>query len=332
MGFSLDKEISSILVPRFEKRILEGLYGGVFDVEKDKFYAATLVKIADVNYEEFEYLHGLFNAHSSAFHDQEKTKKFIDANTWQHKSIKECIEEEIYTYFSVLFIGMQFENEWFILKELSFYGNLASEEELKEHIGRYSFDSELFSPKQPFEYLTNGKRTAIRTPEFEEFDEAPYLVALIKQDRKAKINALFSSYFHEEYIAPFFLKLKILYPNNYTAFSALRHCYTLIFPQHKNDVLFCALVKNSDDKWQLTYFLFDRKTSLFYTWKYFKSIAYDFSFFYGEIIINDLKQLSNWDHDGFLDSSCTMDDPNFWREFVYKQENRHYLYLEEIKL
>ncbi|RYG20984.1 MAG: hypothetical protein EOO07_03800 [Chitinophagaceae bacterium] len=333
MKFYVDNEIASILIPRFEKSILSGLYGGRFSVEKDKFYASTLVKIADVNYEDFAYSHRLFNGHSSGFHDLEKTKKYLDSNTWQHKSMEECVVEGVYTYFSVLFIGMQFANEWFILKELSFYGNLASEGQLRQHIEQYlSFDSELFLPKLPFETIISGKRTAIRAPEFEEFATMPYLVAIIKQEKKAKINTLFSNYFHEEYIAPFFLKLKILFPTVYTAFDPLRQGFTLIFAEHKNDVIVAALVKDSDDKWRLTYFLFDRKTGRFFKWVYFTSATYTFSFFYGDVIINDLKQISNWDHDGFLDSSCTMDDANFLSEFVYKMEDGNYLFLEEIKL
>ena len=69
----------------------------------------------------------------------------------------------------------------------------------------------------------------------------------------------------------------------------------------------------------------------FYKWTYFKSESYDYALFYSQVIIDDLKQICHWDEHAYLDSSCTMDDANFWNEYVFKKNaNDGFVYLEEM--
>lgn len=335
MLFADSDELRLLLWPRIEEPLLEGYFGGVFSDEHDKFYAATLTKISDVDYDDFEYLHDLVLSTSSMFYDHEKIKKFVTPDSWQAKSTRELIDEEVYIYFSVSFTGMLFEGEWFILKTLAFYGNQKEENELKNHIENPAnkvdfWNDSLFLPNTPLQYVRSGKMVTLRDVQFEEFKDTPYLVAILKQEKKEKINKAFANYFDEEFIKPFFEKLRIAFPSEHAALCPLRVNYTLIFPAHKKQIIFCALVANSSGKWRLKYYLLNAGNRQFYEWLYFKSNEYDFSFFYGDLIIDDLKTVSNWDDEAFLDSSCTMDDENFWSEYVFKKENNNFSYLKSL--
>jgi hypothetical protein len=336
MPFTHSDELNSILYPRIETTLLEGYWGGVFNEEQSKFYAATLVKISDVDYDDFEHHHSLFIGSSSMFHDHEKVKKFITPDSWQNKSTHELIEENIYHYFSISFVGMLYEDEWFILKSLAFYGDQKTEDELKSFIAESASNAEfwisdLFVPKKPFNYKRSGEEITLRDVQFEEFENEPYLVAILKQEKKEKINRAFVTYFEEEYIKPFLLKLRIAFPAEYVGICALRINYTAIFPKHKKYIIFCALVATDAGKWRLKYYLVDILNDFFYEWVYFKSDEYDFSFFYSDLIINDLKTISNWNDDAFLDSSRTMDDERFWNEYVFKESNGVQMYLNRFE-
>ena len=329
MAFNYNKEIESILKPRIEPDLFEGYYAGEFNAEQNKLFAATLVNISTINYDKFEYLHLILNGHSISCCDEEKLKKYITPNSWQYKSIRECIEEGVYKYFSISFTGILFENEWFILKALTFFGDKADLFEVKKYIKNSTslkFE-EFFKPKIPYEHEVNGRKIPRREVAFEEFKDQPYLVALIRQEKKEKVNKAFSSYLREEFILPFFQKLRISFSEEFEEVNQS----TLIFPEHKRFVLFCALVKNNCNKWQLKYFLLIQKTGQFYYWTYFKSATYDNSFFY-RLIINDLKQVSDWDDYAFIDSSCTMDNEIFWENHVFKKDNKdRCIYLKEIE-
>lgn len=333
MLFTDSEELRSILWPRIESSFLEGYYGGTINEAHDKFYAATLVKISDIEYDDFEYLHDLLGGHTSMFHDHERRKKFITPDSWQTKSTRELINEGVYLYFSVSFMGVLFEGEWFILKSLSFYGDEKKQDELKSYIEKPDYyrddfwNDALFLPKKALKHNRLGKKVPIRSIQFEEFKDTPYLVAIVKQEKKEKINRLFISYFSEEFMLPFFEKLKITHPSDYYALCPLRVDYVMIFPVHKKHIIFCAFVSNTLEKWRLKYFLFNYEDRQFYEWNYFQSEEYDSCFFYGDLIINDLKTISHWDDLFFLDSSCTMDDETFWSEYVFKKNGDSFLYL-----
>lgn len=337
MPFPYHPGLKAILDQRVEEKLLEGYYGGVFNTLEDKFYAVTLVGTSGIEYANFEYVHNNeMNGYSVSFFDGEKAKKHLSHDSWQGKSVTECIDEGIYQYFSVCFIGVLFKKEWFILKTLRFYGDEISETELKKHIEqeplRDSFwNDDIFVPKKPIEIDCLGTKRTVRDVIFEEFKDEPYLMALLKQEKKDKVNRAFTDYINEAYLIPFFQKLRTHFPEQFVQAQVLRKGYPMIFPQHQKHTLFCAFVKNKEAKWQLLYFLLCNQSDRFYRWSYFTGNKYSSSFSYSELIINDLKQISHWDDDGFLDSSCTMDDRNFWDEYVFKKDERgNYLYLEEI--
>ncbi len=335
MPFTDPIELRAILFPRTEKRLLEGYFGGIFNGEGTKFFAATFVRIADIDYEEFEYELERINGSGSSymFVDHSKLTKSITPEAYVAKSISELIDEKTLLYFSLKFIGVHFENEWFILKTLTFYGDEKTEGELKHYIKaqveRFDFgDNSLFLPWTPITVERDGKAMVIRNVNYEEFKNAPYLVAMLKQTKKEKVNLAFVNYINEEYASTFFEKLKITFHGEYQSFCPLWSNYAMIFPESKSQIIICSLVENSMGKWRLKYFLLQLENKKWYEWVYFSSEEYDFLFFYSDLIIDDLKTISNWDNDDYLDSSCTMDDEVFWKEYVFKEEDGEYLYLK----
>ncbi|WP_419701314.1 hypothetical protein [Mucilaginibacter sp. NFX135] len=333
--FNYNSDLEAILLSRVNANLLVGYLGGAFSQKNDKFYAATLVDISTIDYDDFAYLHEQVNGRSITNFDPELTRNYISNNSWHNKSVEECIEEGIYRYFSIIFTGIYFEQQWFIIKELCFYGDLKSEQAIKESIIKKSeyedfWEQSIFRPQEPLTINRDGETITIRRVEMEEFKDNPSLVALLKQEKKEKINRLYNNYIEAEFIIPFFERLRINYSQRYQEFEALRVGYTTIFPEHKSYTLFCSLVKDADKNYALYYFLFDNRIRKFYKWTYFTPISFDFSFFYGQLIIEDLKQISHWDDIGFLDSSCTMDDEAFWDNYVFAHNGYHYTFLEEL--
>ncbi|WP_413669948.1 hypothetical protein ACEN9X_08430 [Mucilaginibacter sp. Mucisp86] len=337
MSLPYNQELKTILERRFHENLLDGYYGGVFNQDGDKLYALTWVKLSYVDYEIYEWHHEQLSGYSSSHHDYEKTKKMVDLNSWQSKTVNECIDEGIYKYFSISFIGICFEGEWFIVPSLAFYGDQLTEPELKMYKERgiitgNIWKDTLFYPEKVYQLA--GYEKAELLPTSIEFKDQPWMVSIIKQQKKERVNMAYVRYINEEFLEPFFSKLKISDPENYREAAQLRYGYSMIFPQHKKNTLFCAHIKNRQDKWRLQYFLLENQSRRFYKWTFFNNpVECDFSFAYGDLIIDDLKQISSWNQEGYLDSSCTMDNEIFWDEFVFKLSTDNvYLYLKEVTI
>ncbi len=335
--FEYNKDIEGILKSRVNSRLLEGYFGGLFNPENDKFYAATLVDINTIDYDEFEYLHEQLGSHSSTAYDFERARNYSnDRSSYTNKTARELVAEGIYNYFSVSFICIHFEEEWFVLKSLCYYGDLITEDGIKQELIKqtnlsFFWEQSLFKPHETPDYMKEKFAAAgYKDAAMEEFKSIPYLVAILKKEKKEKINHAWCHYFNEDFILSFFESLSIRYPTAYRSFSQLRHNFTMIYPALKTQVIFCAFVGNDDQEYFLNYFVFDYRSRKFYKWTYFKPVSFDFSFYYGTVIINDLKQISHWDSESYLDSSCTMDDDNFWNNYVFAQNNGEYVYLQEI--
>jgi hypothetical protein len=335
MAFTDNQKLRDILWPRIEKPLLEGFFGGKFNEAEYRFYAATLVSIKDVEYYNFEYHHSKLESWAAKYHDSEKTQKLVSDNSWQSKSMRECVGDGAFHYFSILFTGVYHEGDWYILKNLTFYGDQKSAEEIKEDFDSpfyHSWDNMLFKPNEPKTYNIAGKPVSYRDVQLEEFKNDPFIAANIKQQKKEKVNKAFVNYVSEAFLYPFFDKLRLYDLAKYTAFVPLRIQHVMIFPKDKKQVIICPFVENSEGEQYLKYYLLEPASGHFYEWTYFDSKIYDGTFFGGDLIINDLKTVSDWDDIGFLDSSRTLDDENFWQEYVFKQKDGEYFYLKPVTL
>ena len=335
--FDYNKDIEAILQPRVHPRLLEGYFGGMFNPEKDKFYAATLVDISTINYDEFGYLHEQIEWHTSKNYNWELGKKYNSEGTsYTNKSFQILIEEGIYQYFSITFLCMLYQDQWIVSKTLCFYGDLINQDGIKSDLSEQPnhpdfWQQTLFKPYETPDYLRQEfETTSYKDVGIEEFKDAPYLVALLKKEKKEKVNQAWRYYFNEDLILPFFERIRIESPEQYRYIGGTGITFTMIFPERKQYTLFCCLILNSEDNvWLLNYFVFVSATSKYFKWEYFKPAKVTDSY-YGTLIIGDLKQISHWDNISYLDSSCTMDDDNFWSNYVFAQKDGEYLYLQEI--
>lgn len=332
--FTYNEEILSILKPRVEDLMLTGYYGGMFNAEKYKFVAATIVDLKSVDYWHYEYLHGQLNGHAISHYNFERSKKFVTEDSFQYKTSQECIAEGIYKYFSITFVGVYYERKWYVLQSLNFYGEYIDEIGIKKHLEERIddgyFTRDVFEPMQPHHTSIDGKIVTYRNVEHEEFANAPYLVSLLKQQQKEKVNHAYCAYFNQEIVLPFFEYLRINEPNQYVKFHELRANFISIFPEHKKYTIFCASVLNAKQELHLNYFVYLVQERAIYKWTYFEPSKLQQYEFYGDAIINDLQKISNWNHIDFLDSSCTLDDQAFWDNYVIAKANDQYLYLEKL--
>ena len=333
-----NSEILSLLTKRVDSPLLKGYYGGAWGPLNDRFFAITYVPLAGADYfSEFEYYHNKINGYSSFFIDEEKMRLYLDHRSYQHKSKKECIEQGIYKAFMVRFYGMRYEDNWYIQTDLSFIGDLENEVTAKEKIESLYFDDHLwdgpsFKTIRELEPTQIPESNRVRDIELIEFNHMPSLVANIKRDRKTSLKRVFSKYIHELVLLNFAADLRIHLPDKYVELIPLYgEEFALIYPETKKHILFVTLAKNNIHKFRITYFLYVPDTGVFYQWIYPKERITLHSYAYAGEIIEDIKDISGWDDFQYLYSSCTLDNPHFWKNHVFKKENERYRYLEEIK-
>ena len=330
-------EILSLLTKRVDSPLLKGYYGGAWGPLKDRFFAITYVPLAGADYfSEFDYYHDKITGYSSFFIEEEKMRLYLDHRSYQHKSKKECIDEGLYKAFMVRFYGMLYEEKWYIQTELSFIGDLETEITAKEKIESIYFneqwDNSVFRTVKEHEPMKFPDGSISRDIELEEFSHLPSMVATIKVERKRSLNKAFSKYMHESVFDNFAVELRI---HNSEKFAELIPLYgeefILIYPESREHILFFTLTKNKKLEYRITYFLYISATRAFYQWTYPKERITDHTYTYRTDIIEDLKDISGWDDIDYLNSSCTLDNPDFWKNFVFKKENERYCYLEQIK-
>ena len=332
-----DGEILSLLFKRVDASLLKGYYGGAWGPLKDRFYAITYMSLAGIDYSQFDYYHGKFEGYSSFFIDEEKMRIYLNDNTYQHKTKKECIEQGLYQAFIVRFCGILYEGKWYIESRLSFIGDQENEVTAKAKIESiyfedYLWDSSHFKTIREQEPTQIPESSIVRDIELVEFNHMPKLVANIKRDRKTSLKKVFSKYIHELVLLDFAVDLKIHFPDKYAELIPLYgEEFVLIYPETKEQILFVTLAKNKIHEFRITYFIYVPNTGAFYQWIYPKERITLHSYSYGMEIIEDIKDISGWDDFQYLYSSCTLDNPDFWKNYVFKKENGRYRYLEEIR-
>lgn len=332
-----DKQlIYEILLPRVDHSLLEGFYEAVFNEERNKFFACTYVDLSKIEYEEFWYgLNKLGGGSIMRPEDDERRKNYITPNSWSYKTQEECVKEGIYRSYSIRFSGMHYEGEWYVMEQLCYFGDNITEEHAKNHnffngeINKY-WNSQIFSPD---EGITMPSGEKLFDVEMQEFKGQPWIVAHLKQKRKSAVNRAYKRYMNEEIFCPLIEKLKVKFPNEYhKCISLFGEDFTLIFPANKKSTIMAVMVKNAKNEKMLMYFLHESLSNKIYQWTYIKPKTGNFAYHYSNEIISELKKISDWNDEGFLDSSRTMDDENFWNNYVFKKENGEYLYLKEVVL
>lgn len=332
-------EILSILRPRVDAGLLKGYYEGRLSPEKDKLVALTYVPMSSIEYNEFYGCHSKLGGVGGGYGlDPEKIKKYLPDGCYQIKGRDECLEEGLYQAFSVYFFGVLYEREWYVLPHLCYIGQLTTEAQVKEHLESL-FMQEAFWNSSTFQPIPPRPEADVssmpfRDIELEEFSPMPWLAGYILQDRKREVNRAFVRYMNEAVFLPAIQRLKLLFPDEFYEFHPLfGDGPTLIFPASRDRMLMPVLVANARGESRLYYFYYALSTATLYRWVYFKpAVVYRGPHHYSPDIIEDLRQISEWDNYHYLNTSRTLDEPAFWNNYVLKEENGTYCYLEKIEL
>ena len=145
----------------------------------------------------------------------------------------------------------------------------------------------------------------------------------LKKEENEKFDSLISS----SIFIPFYDGQTKSAPTEFTEYSMLYKRFTLIYPKERNIVLNPIMI--TDSKGQKTlhfYFAFiDSKT--IFEWTYFKpKVIPEKVWHYGSDIIDQLKTITEWNF-----SYTTLDDKNFWDNYVLIKSGDNYKYLKQLK-
>jgi hypothetical protein len=124
--------------------------------------------------------------------------------------------------------------------------------------------------------------------------------------------------------------MRIRFPVEYVDFSPLYPEHTLLYPRDRSCFLLVTMAQHKQKGHRLVWFFYEPSSGRFYRWTYPQSRYSDGSYWYVQDVIDDLKNISEWDDYRFLSSSRTLDDQNFWTEYVLKKQNGRYAWLEAI--
>lgn len=317
-------------VPRY---MLSGYAKGIIDENNEKLYAYTYVII---NPEAFQNHYTDWGC-SIIGVDDEKTRIYLDGGkSYQHKNAAQCIQEGIYKCLSIKFYGCFYENRWYILKELAYFGELITKEDaiviLSDGIqdtsvlNRSSYlPIDVYYPQwNPAEPLES------RGVEYDEFIGMPELAAHISQEEKYTLLRAHSTFVYLDVFAPV---LNMLRATRFETYNEYYPSYpvelSLIFSKERNFAILPLMVMNSKQEYRLCYFFWHDGEKKIYEWQYFQSAVYEFSFHYADEIIAGLSGITYWNDTAFLYSSCTLDDENFWQNYVLAKSHNKYTYLTE---
>src|ERR1700761_2776944 len=87
------KKIKEVLWPHIHEKIYKSLVGGFFDDTQKRFVAFAFMQVNKSMYYEYDYLFELSDSGHSGIYllsdTSEKTRKYIDGNTFQYKTAEE---------------------------------------------------------------------------------------------------------------------------------------------------------------------------------------------------------------------------------------------------
>jgi len=250
------------------------------------------------------------------------------------KSTDECIEQGIYKAYSIQFVGICHEGEWYILYDLTFFGEQMPEAAAKGFLTK-RFDSpdawNSGSFRLEWSLKLPGREKPIRDVEMEEFSGLPWLVGYLKVEHKRKVNRTFTDYSNTAVVEPFLSKMRIEFHEEFSEFSPLFSAgCTLVFPADKSHFLAVTMARHQTKGYRLVWFFYSFSLGKFYRWTYPQPRFSGGHYAYNIDIIMDLQDISKWDDYQFLNSSRTLDEPTFWSEYVLKRADGNYTWLEEI--
>ncbi len=339
------EKIFEVLRPHFNLDVLKYFKGGFFDDQRKRFFGYAIAEVNTEFYSEYGYLFDDFKKGYSVNQSgitSEKTKIYLDSGAYQYKSIEERIEAGLYHHLLISFYGDFDFGEWNILHGYNFTDEKNSDVVfrnqllgLKGPIKDWFFSDSIFQDTTKFFESMNYPDKEIEIPvstNMKEFIGHSHLTALVRNERKVIVNTAYESYIKKVFFEPFAIKLKTHYPEKYYQMGSFwaSDC-DMMYPDHKQ---FCLMISFAIDKNEIAMlqcFVYRHDENRILEWTYFPAEPYEHYGAYSEAIVDIFKPISKCDHMDYIrEPDCTLDDDDFWDNYVFKKEGGEYLYLNEI--
>jgi len=311
--------VKELLHPRVHHRLLKGYFTGLFNPGQDMFFAATYVD--EFTEEDLEWLNYQLNGHS-VISAPPKDIPAGQKNDWQLRP-PDAFDPKKYDAYAIAFTGAYYQEQWYVSPSLTYFQNLDEKRAKAWIIQDDIFGKEVY---QPYKQLPWAKFNV----SWKEFEDAPFLVADIKQRKKEKVNQAFRYYLDIGILDTLAEKLRIYYPGKYDEISGLlaNPHFTSLFPEHKRFVLLATAAKGRHEETAvLRYLVYIPGKNEFYEWTYFSP---DTGVPHAQDLIEQLKDITHLNDFCYLNSSCTLDDDSFWENYVFLRENGEYKYLQRL--
>jgi len=344
-----------ILSPQVDPKILKYLVGGFFDEEQKRLVAYALMPVNAEYFWEFNYLLDFSHGHSSILFKIKPQDLRPSGMYPPGKPLEDEIKEGKYKSNLISFLCEYDFDEWNIMRSNCFTDiknrSKILESQLRRSNGNimdYFFNQSIFTETQKH-YDDLNLRLKQRHPENPKFPERKFdmkvptemkpfighshLVALIRVNKKREVNQAYTNYIQKAIFDPLTIKLKTFYANDYHDIKPFSYFQdSLIFPEHKKFCLSIYISINKSQSRQLSFFLYQQENDKVYEWTYFPSSTYKKYRLEPYTLPGIFKPISQLDDQDYLiKAECTLDDDNFWNNYVFKKENEEYVYLKEIK-
>ena len=347
-----------VLKPQIDRAILKYLAGGFFDEEQKHLVAFALMPVNTDYFWKYDYLFDFSHGHVAIlFGSQDEKKPGISLSGPPKKSLQQFIEEGFYHYNLISFYCEYDFNEWNIKTSNCFINGrnkvkIWGSELYKLHgdIKAHFFNRSIFEEtKSYYEKRHSSLRASRETHENQPFAEKVYemkipvemrpfvghshLVASIRLKKKREVNEAYIAYCQKAFFNPLVVKRKTFHPNEYHEIKPFQfYPCAMLFPDHKRFCLFICLIVNKTKQQRLQFFLYRQEDGKMYEWTYFPPSTYKdqkVSLFTIHKIFEPISQL---DDEGYLTNpECTLDDDDFWNNYVLRKEGERFAYLKEIK-
>jgi len=336
-----------VLRPQIHPEILKFLVGGIFNDSRKRLVAYAIIPLDTTFYEESGYLFDYFEKSTLSMRQSdettEKTRIYLDGGSFTYKSIQVSIEEGLYHQLLISFYGDFDFSEWNIMREYTFFDTKDIESLFQNILFKqnipikdFLFKSSIFQNTEEFFAMMNYPGRELEVPistNMKPYIGHSHLVAIIRNERKTSVNYAYETYIKKAFFEPLSIKLKTHFPDKYrdiTSFWA-PGC-DMMYPDHKQFCLMITFVIDKDEVVRLQCFVYTHLNNKLYEWTYFPPKPYEHYGGYSEALVDIFKSVSKCDHMDYIrEPECTLDDNDFWNNYVFKKENGKYVYLKELK-
>lgn len=143
----------------------------------------------------------------------------------------------------------------------------------------------------------------------------------IKQDLHIKDSIVGNNVF-----IPFYESLLKKLPNEYVRYSFLYDEVILIYPMERSMFLSPVMITDKSGKNKLRFFVTFAGSEDVYEWTYFEpKVLEEKQWHFGSEVVEVLSKLTKWNF-----AYNSLDDSNFWNEYVFAKQNGKYRYLVQV--